>query len=407
MNKENNLPVIRFAGFTDTWEQRELGEVIESVKNGYAYKADGSRTHKYKLTRIETISTGEINTEKLGSSEIINDTYRLLDGDILFSHINSLPYIGNTAIYSANLGEIYHGMNLLNIRANQHLIEPYFLLYLLKKEESRDWFRVVAKPAVNQCSIATADVVKFIFSLPNLKEQTAISTYFRNLDNLITLHQRKLETLKKLKKSMLQKMFPKNGKNVPKIRFKGFTDAWEQRKLGEVTNSYSGGTPSVGNLEYYDGDIPFIRSGEINSSFTELFISEKGLNNSSAKLVNIGYILYALYGATSGEVGISQLKGAINQAILAIQPKENYNAQFIMQWLRKSKGSIVDTYLQGGQGNLSGAIVKGLEIQTPTLAEQTQIGTFFKHLDNLITLHQRKLETLKKLKKSMLQKMFV
>src|SRR5699024_10036788 len=115
----------------------------------------------------------------------------------------------------------------------------------------------------------------------------------------------------------------KSTRKVPEIRFKGFSEDWEQRKLGEVSNSYSGGTPSVGKKEYYKGDIPFIRSAEINSDSTELTISEVGLNNSAAKIVEVGDILYAMYGATSGEVGISRINGAINQAILAIQPKEN------------------------------------------------------------------------------------
>lgn len=165
---------------------------------------------------------------------------------------------------------------------------------------------------------------------------------------------------------------------------------WEQRKLGEITDSYSGGTPTAGKKEYYDGDIPFIRSGEISSDKTELFITEEGLNSSSAKMVTEGDILYALYGATSGEVSISKLKGAINQAILAIQPHEGYDSYFIMQWLRKSKESIISTYLQGGQGNLSGNIVKELLIDLPTYDEQRRIGGYFERIDHLITLHQRK-----------------
>ena len=194
--------------------------------------------------------------------------------------------------------------------------------------------------------------------------------------------------------------------DVPKIRFKGFSDDWEQRKLGEITESYSGGTPTAGKKEYYDGDIPFIRSGEINSEKTELFITDEGLNSSSAKMVKKGDILYALYGATSGEVSISKLKGAINQAILAIQPHQNYDSQFLMQWLRKSKENIIGTYLQGGQGNLSGNIVKELIIDVPTHEEQKEIGAYLKNIDHLITLHERKRDETIELKKYMLQKMF-
>ena len=157
-----------------------------------------------------------------------------------------------------------------------------------------------------------------------------------------------------------------------------------------MSESYSGGTPSVGVKEYYGGQIPFIRSAEINSEITELFLTEEGLKNSSARLVAVGDILYALYGATSGEVGRARLKGAINQAILAIKPHTDYDSEYLAQWLRKSKHSIIETYLQGGQGNLSGTIVKELSVDFPSLKEQKAIGGFFRQLDNLITLHQRK-----------------
>ena len=195
-------------------------------------------------------------------------------------------------------------------------------------------------------------------------------------------------------------------KKSPQLRFEGFTDDWEERKLGEITTSYSGGTPSAGNSSYYKGDIPFIRSGEINSSKTELFLTEEGFNNSSAKLVEVGDILYALYGATSGEVGISQINGAINQAILAIKPIEGYESQFIMQWLKLQKQKIIGKYLQGGQGNLSGTIVKDLFLRIPDSKEQKKIGQFFKQLNDTIALHQRKLDLLKEQKKGYLQKMF-
>ena len=166
-------------------------------------------------------------------------------------------------------------------------------------------------------------------------------------------------------------------RNVPQLRFPGFTDDWEQRKLGEITDSYSGGTPSVGKSEYYGGSIPFIRSAEINSDVTELFLTEEGLRNSSAKMVKKGDILYALYGATSGEVGLARLDGAINQAILDIKPHEGFDARYIMQWLRKSKESIIGTYLQGGQGNLSGTIVNSLMMDCPCYNEQKKIGGFY------------------------------
>ena len=193
--------------------------------------------------------------------------------------------------------------------------------------------------------------------------------------------------------------------NKPRIRFRGFTEDWEQRKLGEVVKSYSGGTPTASNKEYYGGDIPFIRSAEINSDTTELYITQKGLDNSSAKIVEKGTILYAMYGATSGEVGISKINGAINQAILAMIPLD-YNGKIIAQYLRKNKESIIGKYLQGGQGNLSANIILELPIQLPGLEESNQIANFLESFDKIITLHQCKLKKLNLAKKSLLQKLF-
>ena len=166
--------------------------------------------------------------------------------------------------------------------------------------------------------------------------------------------------------------------------------AWEQRKVSEITTSYSGGTPKAGKAEYYDGDIPFIRSGEIYDKYTELFITQEGMNNSSAKMVSKGDILYALYGATSGEVSRAGLDGAINQAILAILPEEDIDADFLVEWFRNEKANIIDKYLQGGQGNLSAQIIKNLDILIPSFEEQQKMGQYFSELNNLITLHQRK-----------------
>ena len=176
--------------------------------------------------------------------------------------------------------------------------------------------------------------------------------------------------------------------------------------MGEVTTSYSGGTPAVGITEYYNGQIPFIRSAEVNRNYTELFITQKGLDNSSAKLVSKGDILYALYGATSGEVGRARLNGAINQAILAIKPLIGYDPEYLTQWLRKSKRNIIETYLQGGQGNLSGAIVKKLAIDFPSYEEQQVIGIYLQKFDEVIMRLQSKLEKLQAVKTSMLVKMF-
>lgn len=193
---------------------------------------------------------------------------------------------------------------------------------------------------------------------------------------------------------------------MSKIIFKGFHTSLERKQIGDITTSFSGGTPKSSNKSYYEGNIPFIRSGEVKSKQTELFISDEGLQNSSAKMVSQGDILYALYGATSGEVAISQINGAINQAILAIKPKSGYSSEFIMNYLKKEKNNILEKYLQGGQGNLSAAIVKSIELNLPSLAEQSAIGSLFRTLDDLLASYKDNLTNYQSLKATMLSKMF-
>lgn len=303
-------------------------------------------------------------------------------GDILYCLRGTL---GKNAFVD-NFDEGTVASSLVDIRPKN--VDSQYLFTVLNSDiEYRQ--RILCDEGAAQPNLSARNLANFDIPVPKIEEQVKIGRYFESLSNLIALHQRKYNKLLNVKKSMLEKMFPKNGSNIPEIRFKGFTDPWEQRKLGDISESYSGGTPTADKKEYYNGDIPFIRSGEISGDKTELFITDEGLNNSSAKMVQIGYILYALYGATSGEVSISKLKGAINQAVLAIQPHQNYDSQFLMQWLRKSKDNIIGTYLQGGQGNLSGNIVKELIVDVPTYEEQKGIGEYFSNLDNLITLHQR------------------
>ena len=192
----------------------------------------------------------------------------------------------------------------------------------------------------------------------------------------------------------------------PKIRFKGFDGEWKTSTIGDFTTSFSGGTPTAGASEFYGGNIPFIRSGEIHESKTELFLTEAGLNNSSAKVVEKGTLLYALYGATSGEVGISKIKGAINQAILAIYPNKTVDKRFLANYLQSHKQKIVGELLQGGQGNLSGALVKSISVTYPNNREQQTISDYVDSLDSQIFASTSRLASLKQMKAASLQAMF-
>ena len=191
---------------------------------------------------------------------------------------------------------------------------------------------------------------------------------------------------------------------TPTLRFPQFTEQWEEKKLGEVATFFSGGTPLTTNRSYFEGTIPFIRSGEINSDKTEQFISEEGLKKSSAKMVEKGDLIFALYGATSGEVGISKIKGAINQAILCIRTENN--TRYIMNWLATNKDNILNKYLQGGQGNLSAEIIKLLPIPLPSLPEQQKIADFLSAVDEKLQALKKKKHLLEQYKKGIMQQIF-
>lgn len=182
-------------------------------------------------------------------------------------------------------------------------------------------------------------------------------------------------------------------------------EGWCVKKLGDIVNTFSGGTPLAGEATYYkSGTIPFIRSGEIYQNYTELFITEKGLRESSAKMVKRGDLLFALYGANSGEVAISQIDGAINQAILCIRPKYD-NTDYLNNVFILSKNKILHKYLQGGQGNLSAEIVKSLNFIFPPLAEQEKIAGILSCWDDGIEKLSALIEKKKIQKKALMQQL--
>jgi type I restriction enzyme S subunit len=193
---------------------------------------------------------------------------------------------------------------------------------------------------------------------------------------------------------------------TPMLRFPEFrkADKWKQMLIESVCTSFSGGTPSTSQKEYYGGDIPFIRSAEIDRDKTELFLTEQGLNNSAAKLVSKGDVLVALYGANSGDIAVAKINGAINQAILCL--KSISSNTFIYHYLSHRKNWVIATYLQGGQGNLSGDIVKSISLGFPELPEQHKIAACLSSLDNLIAEQGRKIDSLKTHKKGLMQQLF-
>ena len=265
-----------------------------------------------------------------------------------------------------------------------------------------------------QWRIHESDFLKIEITVPSVEEQRKIGAYLDQLDNLISLHQRKYDKLQVLKKAMLEKMFPKNGSSVPEIRFKGFTDAWEQRKVSEVAEICAGGTPSTGIEKYWHPkEIPWLSSGEVHKkyiTYTDNKISVEGLNNSSARMIPANSVLIALagQGKTRGTVAINRISLTTNQSIAAMIFSKEIVPEFVFCNLenryeeirRMSSGD-------GSRGGLNKQIVGEIEIPYTSKEEQAKIGAYFSKLDYLITLHQRELEKLQNIKKSMLEKMFV
>ena len=240
----------------------------------------------------------------------------------------------------------------------------------------------------------------------SFKEQQKIADCLSSIDELIDAENRKLKALEKYKKGLMQKLFPAEGKTLPEWRFPEFQGCgeWKFKSIGKACKMFSGGTPDTSKKEFYGGTIPFIRSAEINKSSTELFITEEGFKNSSAKMVKKGDILIALYGANSGEVALSKIDGAINQAILCL--RHETNNVFVYHYFTHMKNWIISKYIQGGQGNLSGQIIKSVNLYFPKAEEQQKIADFLSEIDTMITGQSNKVEQLKAHKKGLMQGLF-
>ena len=404
MSKEKRrVPKLRFPGFTEDWEQYRLDELLIE-RSILCTQSEKYPLVSFTVERGVTPKTERYNREALVVGNKASKKYKLtLMDDIVYNPAN----LKFGAIARNKYGKAVFSPIYVTLEVKSDRIISDFLEYILtSKSFINKALRYQQGTVYERQSVNVESFLLQTINIPTVNEQIAISNLLYKYDKIISIYKHKLVVLNLKKKALLQKLFPKQGATCPTLRFPGYTDDWEQRKLGEIVNSYSRGTPTASNKEYYGGDIPFIRSAEINSDSTELYITQKGLDNSSAKIVEKGTILYAMYGATSGEVGISKINGAINQAILAMIPLE-YNGKIIAQYLRKNKESITGKYLQGGQGNLSANIILELPIQLPGLEESNQIANFLESFDNIITLHQRKLEHLQLQKKSLLQQMFV
>ncbi|MGL5711396.1 MAG: restriction endonuclease subunit S [Paraclostridium sp.] len=397
----NKTPKLRFKEFSGDWESKKLGTMGAFFKGSTLSKAhlseDGNPCVLYGelYTKYGEVIKNVISKTNLDDSKLVIGQ----KNDVL------IPSSGETAIDIATASclqqdNVILGGDLNVFRSNE--LNGIFASYQLNNSKRHEIAKLAQGASV--VHVYNTQLSKLKLSVPSKEEQEKIASFFSLIDDKISLQGEKVYALKDYKNGMMQKIFSR------KLRFKDDDGRdypeWEEKKLGDICTFFSGGTPLTSKNSYYNGDIPFIRSAEISGEKTELTISEEGLNNSSAKMVQKGDLLYALYGATSGEVSISKIDGAINQAILCIK-SNNVELSFIEKILRRNKETIIGTYLQGGQGNLSANIIKGLKYLIPHLDEQKKISNFLDHLDTKIEKEQEKLDSLNEYKKGLLQQIFV
>ena len=415
MTKKTDTPAIRFKGFSDTWEQRKAIDIADYSKgNGYS---------KGDLTDAGTpiILYGRLYTKyQFAISEV--DTFTVPRNGAVYSQGNEVivPASGETADDIARASAVEKSGVLLggdlNILRPFDFINPLFLALAISNGEPQ---KELAKKAQGKSvvHIHNTDIQEVTIAYPSRTEQDRIVSVFRQLDNLITLHQREYEKLHNIKKSMLEKMFPKNGSNVPEIRFKGFTEAWEQRKLLEFGLA-TGGT-SIESEFSEDGVYKVISIGSYSEDnvYRDQGIRAVRSDKTVNRILNKGDITMILNDKTAsgniiGRVLLIEESGVYvyNQRTERIEvDNSNYDSQFIYTMLNAP--AIRDRIIKQSQGNtqiyVNWTTISQTDYLVPQFSEQRKIGEYFANLDHLITLHQRELEKLQNIKKSMLEKMFV
>ena len=406
--KKKLVPKLRFKEFLDAgdWEQRKSVDIADYSKgNGYS---------KSDLTENGTpiILYGRLYTKyQFAIAEV--DTFATPKDGSIYSQGNEviIPASGETAEDIARASAVEKSGILLggdlNILRPFNFINPLFLALTISNGEPQ---KELAKKAQGKSvvHIHNSDIQEVTVSFPTRAEQDRIVAVFRSLDNLITLHQRKVDKLQQVKKAHLCEMFPENGKTKPKRRFKCFTDDWEQRKLGELGEIVTGSTPSTTHSEYYSDDgIPWVTPTDINENLicdTPRKLSDEGAKVS--RVVPANTILCTCI-ASIGKNALLTVKGSFNQQINSLTPSKENDAYFLLTESELWSNTMKRMAASGTMQIVNKAEFSELQIMVPSLPEQQQIGTYFQQLDNLITLHQRKVEKLKKLKESYLNDMFV
>ncbi|MFR7907235.1 MAG: restriction endonuclease subunit S [Oscillospiraceae bacterium] len=412
MTKKVSTPALRFKGFTYTWEQRKLGEVGETYTGLSGKTKDDFGHGNGKFVTYMNVFTNTVGLSDMTEAVEIDDSQnKVRFGDVLFTTSSETPEeVGMSSVWLGSSENIYLNSFCFGYRPTINF-DLYYLAYMLRSSSMRKKITFLAQ-GISRYNISKNKMMDIEIPIPPIEEQKQIGSYFRNLDRLITLHQRKYDKLTNMKKLMLEKMFPKNGANVPEIRFKGFTDAWEQRKLGEVVQEVTRNdatsdapimmiTANNGFIEQSER-YAFNNAGESLKKYILLEKGELAYNHGASKLRPYGscFTLTTSENARIPFVYHCFSADEQNSEFLSIE----LNGADVENQLRRivSSGARMDGLL-----NISFQEYLSVSVLLPTIEEQNKIADFFKNLDRLITLHQRELEKLKNLKKACLEKMFV
>lgn len=420
---EKKAPELRFKGFVDDWEQRKLGETNTKFTDGnygesYPSNKDMSdSTNGVPFLRGSDLKNGKLDVSNANyiTKEKHNEltSGHLTYDDIVIAVRGSLGSLGYVDVENVDWNI---NSQLAVIRTEKREFIGTFLIQFLSSDKGRkELLSRTTGTALKQLPIKQVKDVPV--PKPSIDEQQKIGSFFKQLDDTIALHQRKLSLLKQLKQTYLQAMFPQGDEIIPALRIAGFSDPWEQRKLGEVLdNQYNGQTPSRAIASFWNGNIDWLSSGELNRgvvSETIEKITEEGRQDANLKFVPKGTFVMAITGleavGTRGNCAILGMDTTLNQSCMALFPnKQLLNSSFLFQWYRKVGEEYGLQYTQGTkQQSYNAELLKILPIFLPSVKEQVLIADFFGKIDATISFHQSKIQKFVGIKKVLLAKMFV
>ena len=408
-------PLIRFVGFSDAWERRKLGDIGETYTglSGKTKEDFGHGNAKF-VTYMNVFSNSIADSTMTEAVEIDKKQNEVKYGDVFFTTSSETPdEVGMSCVWLENSENTYLNSFCFGYRPSVE-ISPYYIAYMLRSENVRKNIVFLAQ-GISRYNISKNKMMEISVPLPMLDEQQKIGEYFRNLDNLITLHQRKCEKLKRIKKSMLRKMFPQNGSLYPEVRIGGFTDAWEQRKLGEVLSQLKDGTH--GTHQNSDDGVYLlsaknIKNGQIvidEETDRKISIEEYETIHSNFRLKEDDVLLTIV--GSIGETAILKNPdiATFQRSVAFLRPNEDTISIFLKTEIDTDifQKELADRKSQSAQPGVYLGELEKIPFYITNIQEQQKIGLFFSHLDSLITLHQRKCEKLLNIKQSLLSDMFV